>query len=92
MFVARRPRPDDEPGLLAKQLSRPARNGPRELLARGSDDFAISDVEDATGDAGNPSVVGHNNDGLLEIPVQLLEQIENFLARLRVQLSCRFVR
>src|SRR6267143_1921190 len=64
----------------------------RELLGRGFDDLAISDVEDATSDARKPSVVGDNDYGLLEIPVQPLEQIQDFLAGLRVELSCGLVR
>src|SRR5467141_3575055 len=64
----------------------------RELLGRGFDDLAISDVEDATSDARNPSVVGDNDYRLLEISVQPLEQIQDFLAGLRVELSCGLVR
>src|SRR5437879_12341747 len=63
----------------------------RELLGRGFDDLAISDVEDATSDARNPSVMGDNDYGLLEISVQPLEQIQDFLAGLRVELSCGIV-
>src|SRR5205807_584988 len=59
----------------------------RELLGRGFDDLAISDVEDATSDARNPSVMGDNDYGLLEISVQPLEQIQDFLAGLRVEPS-----
>src|SRR5947208_1457484 len=64
----------------------------RDLLGRGFDDLAISDVEDSTSDARNPSVMGDNDYGLLEISVQPLEQIQDFLAGLRVELSCGLVR
>src|SRR5438105_7218979 len=64
----------------------------RDLLGRGFDDLAISDVEDATSDARNPSVMGDNDYGLLEISIQPLEQIQDFLAGLRVELSCGLVR
>src|SRR5256714_5869316 len=63
-----------------------------QLLGRGFDDLAISDVEDATSDARNPSVMGDNDYGLLEISVQPLEEIQDFLAGLRVELSCGLVR
>src|SRR2546423_12477915 len=63
----------------------------RGLLGRGFDDLAISDVEDATSDARNPSVVGDNDYGFLEISVQPLEEIQDFLAGLRVELSGRLV-
>src|SRR5438552_4645023 len=66
--------------------------GPRELLSRGSENLAVPDVEDAIGDVRNPSVVGDNDDGLLEILVQSLEQIEDFLASLRIEFSCGLVR
>src|SRR6266566_4810686 len=64
----------------------------RELLSRGLENLAVPDVEDAIGDVRDPSVVGDNDDGLLEILVQSLEQVEDFLARLRVELSCGLVR
>src|SRR6266540_6605783 len=63
-----------------------------EFLSRGLDNLAVSDVEGAIGDVRNPSVVRDNDDGLLEILVQSLEQIEDFLAGLRVELSCGLVR
>src|SRR5207249_4705845 len=56
------------------------------------DDLAISDVEDAVSDGRNPSVVGDHDDGLLEISVQRLEQIQDFLAGLRVEFSRGLVR
>src|SRR3989441_5535379 len=63
----------------------------RDLLGRGFDDLAISDVEHAIRDARNPSVVGDNDYGLLEISVQSLEEIQDFLAGLGVELSGRLV-
>jgi len=63
-----------------------------EFLSRGLDNLAVSDVEGAIGDVRNPSVVCDNDDGLLEILVQSLEQIEDFLASLRIELSGGLVR
>src|SRR5438093_13573279 len=73
-------------------LDRPTSKPSRRVLGRGFDDLAISDVEDAVSDGRNPSVVGDHDDGLLEISVQRLEQIQDFLARLRVEFARGLVR
>src|SRR5205823_5375956 len=73
-------------------LDRPTSKPSRRALGRGFDDLAISDVEDAVSDGRNPSVVGDHDDGLLEISVQRLEQIQDFLAGLRVEFSRGLVR
>src|SRR5437763_905657 len=77
---------------VGRGLDRPTSKPSRRVLGRGFDDLAISDVEDAVRDGRNPSVVGDHDDGLLEISVQRLEQIQDFLAGLRVEFSRGLVR
>src|SRR2546422_9238571 len=81
----------DDLGLESATLS-PSSHAPPERLGRGSDDFAISDVERAMCDVRHPGVVRDDHYGLLEILVQSLEQIEDLLAGLRVELSRGLVR